>query len=295
MHTASVVFSRDGTRVLTCFTNTDHFAVWSVPDGQLVAVNRGDPDGVCYFSADVGVPGSASDGLVGFGSNLTDVLAVDLWDVSPSVKGPSQARLRGRFILPPEEVPEDEDPVCIICLAFSPDGSKFVAGVGGVVFVCDVASLARLGAYTSPSDCVWAQAAWQPDGRHVRVSWHDRGDFNEGKRNECMCVWDFSSPEAPPVLTFNVGPDALLEGGFPPCGDATYVVMRRRRGPTRNGPVAFTLQERRAADRSILRLALVGFYSFDSGAFPQADRSPDGRALLLRPFESSPARVVLFE
>ena len=79
----SVVFSRDSTRVLTLFGEFNHFAVWSVPDGQLLVVNRGDPGGH-YRCADFGVPGSASDGLVGFGSYDG---SIHLWEGLPTMVG----------------------------------------------------------------------------------------------------------------------------------------------------------------------------------------------------------------
>ena len=85
-------FSRDGTRVLTLFNATNHFSVWSVPDGQLLAVNRGEFDGGCEYScAAIGVPGSASDGLVAFGSQPA---TLDLWDVSPRPEGGASLRAR---------------------------------------------------------------------------------------------------------------------------------------------------------------------------------------------------------
>ena len=40
----NVTFSHDGTRVLTLFEDKNHFSLWSVPEGQLLAVHRGDPE-----------------------------------------------------------------------------------------------------------------------------------------------------------------------------------------------------------------------------------------------------------
>ena len=146
-----MAFSRDSTRVVTVLKGSDHFAVWGVPGGQLLAVNRGDPaDDIYALNADIGVPGSASDGLVGLGADIA--LAVDLWDVSPSPEGGVvRPRLRSRVVLAPggDDV---EDPGFTYGFKFSPDGSKFVVSFRGTVHVCDVASLARLGSYTSPSD-----------------------------------------------------------------------------------------------------------------------------------------------
>ena len=106
-----------------------------------------------------------------------------------------------------------------------------------------------------------------------------------------MCVWDFSRPEAPSVLTFES--DAFLEGGFPPI-DAAYFVRRMLGGRSPTDPFTFVMEERRAADGSVPRSAFVGSDRGSHGGFPQVERSPDDRALLLRPFDGAPARVVMF-
>ena len=263
----SVAFSRDSTRVLTLFRLSDHFAVWSVPDGQLIFVNRGDPFGYCYECADFGVPGSASRGLIGFGS--FDDAAVDLWDVSPPPGGGGiQPHLRRRVDLESDEGAYTE------YLAYSPDGSKFAASFGSVVFVYDVASLTRLGVYSSPS--IWPGSTWAPDGWRVLVSWE-----------QSACVWDFSRPEAPSVVTIDVGPDSCFQCWSP--SGASYFVTRQLKRPTRSGPATYVLEERKVAEGSLVRAVSLG---------PDNDflrMSPDALALLIDSSGSVPARIVVFE
>ena len=254
-----VVFSRDSTRVLTLIGATNHFAIWSVPDGQLLAVNSGDINGIRYSRADFGVPGSASDGLVGFGS---DDGIIHLWDVSPPPEG---GGLRSRVDLAP-----GEDSL-IISLSFSPDGSKFAAAGRGIAYVYDVASLTRLGAYDSPSRRTWA--AWAPGG-NVLVAWDKRA-----------CVWDFSRPEAPYVVTANVGPGGNVRSWSP--SGASYFVVRKL---VKNG---FALEERRSADGSLVRAVNVGRAG---KKFPRVRMSPDAHAVLVDRYEGVPAlHVFLFE
>ena len=68
-----------------------------------LAVNPGDPraGGRDYAFIDFGVPGSSSDGLVGFKSCGGNV---DLWDESLLPEGgPSRPRLRSRMDLAPND------------------------------------------------------------------------------------------------------------------------------------------------------------------------------------------------
>ena len=257
----SVAFSRDSARVLTHFNLSDHFAVWSVPDGQLLAVNPGDPTSDGYECADFGVPGSASDGLIGFGSYYADV---ELWDVSPTAGG-GLCRLRSFLDLGPGEIVHGEVNGDYINVAFSPDGSKFVARFRATAYVYDVASLTRLATYTSPSK--QTRAAWAPDGRHVLVTWE-----------EGACVWDFSRPESPSVVTIDVGPDAHLNSWSP--SGASYFVIRKSERRTRNAPATYALEERRAADGSLLRAVSLG----SSEYFPYVRLSPDAHALVIDSF-----------
>ena len=276
----SVAFSRDSTHVLTHFHMSKHFAVWSVPDGQLLAVNRGDPGNGLASCADIGVPGSASDGLVGLGG----FGAIDLFDVSPPPegRGPSRPRLRGHVDLAP-----GGDDACAASFAISPNGSKFASAHDGVVHVYDVASLTRLAAYTSPSD--HAMAAWAPDGRHVLVSW-----------GKSACLWDFSRPEAPSVVTADVGPCARLHSWSP--SGASYFAFHTLEGPSHIGRTPYALDERRAVDGSLVRTITLKPVK----GYPYVRMSPDARALALYPSPDvtgafpfsavvdGPARIVVF-
>ena len=264
----TVTFSRDSTRALTLFRYSDHFAVWSVPDGQLLAVNRGDPNGFGYDCADFGVPGSASDGLVGLCSRNS---TADLWDVSPPPEGgPSWPRLRSRVDLAPGENGRYSGS----SFAFSKTGSEFVAACLRATYVYDVASLTRLGAYTSPSSFL-SGAAWAPDGRHVLVSW-----------DASACVWDFSRPGAPPVVSADVGPESRFHS-WSPRGDSYFISQENDGGMYL--PYC-ELEERRAANGSLVRAVTQGPWS---GCAPSI--SPDSHALLVFPFWGNPARIVVFD
>ena len=270
----SVTFSRDSTRVLTFIEESDHFAVWSVPDGQLLAVNRGGPNGNSYDRADWGVPGSASDGLIGFVS--WEGAAVDLWDVSPPTDGgASRPRLRSRVDLPPGQNPSSVD-----TFEFSGDGSKFTAVHSGVVYFYDVASLTRLGVYNPPSEA-WLQAAWVPGGQRVLVSW-----------KLGACVWDFSRAEAPSLVTVNVGPQTDFNSWSP--SGASYFVTRQSEGDAPNGPPTYALEERRAADGSLVRAVSVGPCGCPLNSFHYF-MSPDSHALALHLRKCSTIRIVVFD
>ena len=277
----SVAFSRDSMRVLTLFRSTDHFAIWGVLDGQLLALNRGKIQCRDYVRADFGVPGSASDGLIGFGSGRS---AIDLWDVSqPSPGAHHQPRLRSHVGLCESIDVGFYAPAADF--AFSPNGSKFVAAhLGAAIYVYDVASLTRLGAYTSPCHWELARAAWTPNGQHVLVSWETS-----------VCVWDFSLSQAPPTLTTCDVADACGSAHFSLCGwspgGATYFLVRVSEvvGPS------YVMEERRASDGAMLRTVNLGATNSGRGYFPYVFRSPDARALLLFPFQGAPARVVVFD
>ena len=274
-----VAFSGDSARVLTHIFGSNHFAVWSVPDGQLLAVNRGANGGDCYQGADFGVPGSASDGLVGFGSSNG---SIHLWDVSPPTEGrASRPRLRSRV----NRAHGEESGSYIKnpgSFKFSPDGSKFAATYGGIAYVYDVASLTRLGAYTTPSNL--SRASWVPNGSHALVSW-----------DKSACVWDFSRPEAPFIVTADAGPGAHFRGWSP--SGASYFAVRQLKGLSRSrDPLQRTLalEERGAADGSIIRDVILG--PGGVGIFPRVCISPDARALVLHHLSGIPApRVIVFD
>ena len=265
----NTAFSRDSTRVATLFNSTNHFAVWSMLDGRLLAVNRGDIGGGSYMCATFGVPGSASDGLIGFAS--TDGF-IDLWDVSlPRKRGPSRPRLRSRVDVGPGVRASFSND-----FSFSPDGSKFAAGLSNVAYVYDVASLTLIGAYTSPSK--WAAAMWAPDGLRVVVS---------GPKS--VCLWDFSRPEAPPIVEVCPGKSGIEK--WSPNG-ASYIRIIKMAGRAPNGPATLMLEERKTADGSPLRAINLGP---DDGSFLGVCISPDSHALALFYLRSLSARVVVFD
>ena len=274
---ACAVFSRDSTRVLTLRDQSDHFAVWSVPDGQLIAVNRGAPGGDSYLCADFGVPGSASEGLVGFGSATT--ADVDLWDVPPqSARGQdSRPRLRNRVSLVPAD--DVSDGAFGSSFKFSPDGSKFAASFYGTAYVYDVASLARLGVYDPmPADAV---VAWTPSGQHVLVSWHP---------HDGACVWDLSLQEAPSVDQIpDLGPDMRF-CCWAPSGVSCFLAQGDW---GEDGSATYALEERRVADGSFLRAADLG----PLPGFPsKVIMSPDAQAALICHWiEDVPPRVVVLD
>ena len=225
-----VTFSRDGARAATHFVGVEHFAVWSVPDGRLLVALPGEPEGDWFRHSDFGVPGSASDGLLGFAS---DDGIVSLWDVEtpPEGEGGSRPHQRSRWDLAPSSEFGNGGVYIAESFAFSPDGFKFVASfceasseACGVAYVYDVASLARLGVHSFTPQ-VRAHAAWAPDGRHVLLSGPNSA-----------YVWDFSRPEAPPIATIDIGADSVFQCWSP--SGASYIVSRKLKGRSRKGTVA---------------------------------------------------------
>ena len=284
-----ILFSRDGSRLLTHYSM---FAVWSVPDGRLIAsAAAADIDAGFFRNADFGVPGSASDGLIGLGA-AKDNSAAELWDISESpTLPPPQAgrgglppirpRLRSRVALQPA-VP-GEGFFAPASLQFSPDGSKFAVAWRGVASVYDVASLARLGSYTSR----WEQetVVWVPGGEHVQYSSRTRSTAS-------VCLWDFSRPEAPPVVTVDVGRDEEFQGWL--LGGASYLISRELavcRVP--DGPKTFAVEERRVADGSVVRSVIIQSRAGTHG-FIDVCLSPDLRALLVFPCPGFPPRILVF-
>ena len=255
--------------MLTLFDDSNSFAVWNVPDGQLMAFNHGAPIGITYLCTDFGVPGSASDGLVGLGA--VQIGAVYLWDASPPPEGcrnlgppegPSRPRLRSRVDLEPFPA------WYTASFSFSSDGSKFATAVNGVAFVYDVASLTRLGAYTSPGPSLYPKAVWASDGRHVLVSWGDKS----------ACFWDSSRPnDLPSVVTIRASPGSHFHSWSP--SGASYFVFSLLKGQAPNGPTTRALEERRAADGSLVRAVNLG----PTGGFSRVSISPDAHALLVGP------------
>ena len=167
--------------------------------------------------------------------------------------------------------------------AFSPDGSKFAALLHcEVAFVYDVASLTRLAVYTSP--CAYSEASWTPDGLRLLVSW-----------DTSACVWDFSRPEAPSVVTAanDLDPDARIF--WSPSG-ASYFSTQEAEGQAPNGSI--TLEERRAIDGLLIRSVRIEPWC---SIFPYVRMSrslrvcPDSHALLVCPVGTGhDVRVVVF-
>ena len=280
-----IVFSRDGSQLLAQSDGSSVFSLWSVPDGQLIAATPIDNFNVdTYVSPDIGVPGSASDGLVGLGLCATGRKEVHLFDVSPPPEGePNLPRLKDEVVLGPVGGSD-----YVRSFAFSPDGNKFAAVCGdGTAYVYDVASLTRLGTYAMP----WqhALATWVPGSQHVLLSCQTTHGASER-----ACLWDFSRPEAPAVVTASVGPCEEFQG-WSPSGTA-YLVCREldvRRAP--NGPRTYAVELRRAVDGSVIRAVSLQSSGSDPKDSPYVFASPDSRALLVYPSRTVPARIVVFD
>ena len=178
---------------------------------------------------------------------------------------------------------------------FSPDGSKFVAAFCGDIYVYDVASLTRLAVYNASPDRD-AYAEWTPCG-HVLVAW----SRCEWQRLNPVCVWDFSRPEAPSVVTIDVGPDATFRD-WSPSGTSYFAARISEEARAPNGRTTFALEERRNSNNSIIRAVEVGMPpTMQLDGFPWVARSPDSHALLMLPhllhqslYRYSLARVVVF-
>ena len=158
-----------------------------------------------------------------------------------------------------------------------------------MAYVYDVASLTRLGTYTSPS-AWWARLAWVPSGQHVLVSWRAKlesyGQKASERWGENACLWDYRSPEAaaPPAITVDDAP-GLIFRGWSPGGSSYYVV----RSFLLHGSSAHAFEERRVADGSVVHSAGMRTES------EHTCLSPDARALLTRPSPGFPMRIVLFD
>ena len=277
----NVTFSHDGTRVLTLFEDKNHFSLWSVPEGQLLAVHRGDPDGLFYHCADLGVPGSASDGLIALGSHGVAGTVVDVWAIAPLGGEADRPRLLSHVDL----AHGLEDTVYIasnhqevLNLLFSPDGSKLAATASDcLACVLDVASLARLGVCTS---FLMPEVAWAPDGKHVLLSY-----FGE------TSSWEFGLPDLPPSVVVSADADRSYIGFS--RGGASYFVTRTLKGRTRHNPNMLVLEEKRAVDGSIVRTVDLGRVTGNHWEKPCVILSPDSHAALLCPPYGSTARIVV--
>ena len=278
----SFAFSRDNTRVLTLWEGTDAFAVWSVPDGGLLVAHpqetnahkRVDDDdyaSVMRFrgrqTIDVGVPGSASEGLVALAAPT-----LQLWDVSPPPPpcegGVMRARLRAKLDLRIGVSPAPSSSGHCLGTSFSPNGSKFCAVAFDVengfrACVYDVASLARLGEYIPG---IGINANWTPDGTRVLLSFSNYRTTRT-TRARSACLWDFSHPEVPNAnASIEVAPDATFNMWSP--DGASYFVQRKE---------AASVEERRTNDGSLIRYIVVP----SPPALHSAILSPDAHALVV--------------
>ena len=286
MHISSA-FSRDSTLLLTLVDGSNYFSVWSVPAGHSIAKNvdnSGHRHG--YQSADLGVdlPGSASAGLIGFGT--CTAASVHLWDIHYPPEGPAQLLYRDRVQLARHGGVRN--------FHFSPDGSKFAAACFSTAYLYDVESLTSLGRYdpfssprSSPRVHANLNISWAPSSRRVVVSWHDWV-----RDSERLCIWDFNRPEAPPVVDVSLDAETRLQGWTLDAAEnevATCFAIRTQRPTiqkTRSAPVVYALEERRFGDKlkSIIRTTnLHTGTSHDDvqNMRPDIILSPDSNALLL--------------
>ena len=123
---------------------------------------------------------------------------------------------------------------------------------------------------------MWAAVVWAPDGQHVVVCGPDS-----------VCLWDFSCPEAPPIVTVDDCPFAGIQRWSPDGTSYFRVGIGASQAP--NGPATLRMEERRAADGSLLRA-----FSLGPGDKPSpCCLSPDTHALVL--VRGVSARVVVFD
>ena len=288
--TVWMVFSGDGTRLLTFRRGSDHFAIWSVPDGRRLAAHEGRSDGFSYTSMDFGAGGLV--GCVGYTQRSLVGARVDLWDVSHQ-----PPRIVNSMDLP------DRPGNWSLRLSFSQDGSKLITsskrlnyGRLDPVNVYDVASLTLLGS------CADAIAMWTPDQR-VLLMW----DSTHNGDPPCLSrLWDFRTESTADANTAVVTADTPAPSSsgmsrwkfhsWSPSG-ASYFVHRVEGGmQALVVPSTFALEERRTADGSLVRT--VTFRELSTrfeGRYPRVVVSPDARALLLLPFKDIFARVIVFD
>ena len=263
-----IAFSRDSGHVLTCFRWSTQFAVWSVPDGRLVAIHRGQaggPPGGGYTAIDF-----ASTGLIALAATTLTGVAVDLWTVDLLAGGgdPTEPIHHHQIILDGygELDVVDEGSPAPRTLAFSPDGSKFAFAFSDDAYVFDVASHAQLGTYRTHSPGL-ASTSWSPDGSRVLVAWDRR-----------VCIWDFNAPGPSAIITADFGPDlSVIQWSPTTCytgrkvGDDTWV------------------EKWRLSDRSLVLSLNAGP---NTSYMPYMHVSPDESAIIIHAHDS--ARVFRF-
>ena len=94
----------------------------------------------------------------------------------------------------------------------------------------------------------------------------------------------------PPVITAAIGPDEELEGWSP--GGASYFVTKQSENPYPGELPLFALEERRAADGSLVRAVGLG----SDRQTPFIHLAPDERALVVESLSMDvPSTLLVFE
>ena len=104
-------------------------------------------------------------------------------------------------------------------------------------------------------------------------------------------AWDFDRPEATSIATFDFEPSSDFYGWLP-TGES-YRVLVDLEGRTQHGPTTLALEERRAADGSLVRAVNLGAIVRDND-YPNVELSPDSNAVLLHPSNGAPPRIIVF-
>ena len=272
-----LAFSRDSAHVVTLIKNDHYFVVWSVLDGRMVADNELVPAAELghpvYGCPDFGVPGSASDGLIGFGSMKPGAF-VDLWTTTP-MRRRCRVDLNGRTRTK--------------SFAFSKDGSSFAAAYDYVVGLYDVASLTRLGTFNVPNR--WNHRAdiklsWLPSGL-LMLCMRQSCTYNGG--NGGVCMWDVACSSPEPKVTW-YGPDDMDFKGWSSSGTSYF----KSRADCTKHPIVMVLEERRADNRTLVRRSVqVPSIEWRSRLDDPIVMAPDERALLTVTAFGQ-ARVIVF-
>ena len=285
------------TRLLVLDSTNDTFAMWSVPDGRLLAVRKENhTDNRCFHrSIALGVPDTVSKDIVLFGGVHSAGAVICVWDVSTS---PPKKLHHLTLSLLLNELIETQPS----SLSFSPDGSKFVTEYSGDIFVIDVVTLSTIGMYRTPSFV--AKAVWMPsDQNKLMVSWGNNSTMelllktcNEPTR----CIWDWRGLEAPPIITVN--PGGAFFHTWSPNGTTYYVI----RGVVHTladmtsclfdtlQPVV--LEERRVTDDSLVRVVNLEANIHLRRLDFKLSISPDMHALIWSVYTLNPSvRVLVME
>lgn len=297
----SPVFSSDGSKVASAFEKGDQFAVWSVPDGRSV------PDGLppiffqpCTPDADgvgaenmaklsFGVPGSASNGLMGFASG--DFMSVNLQGIEGNNTAVQRINI-GPF------PPECDGSHFATDFSFSPtNGNYFVVAFSHLdeakycrdVMVFDVKTRACI-SIIRPPHSKSKKATWTPDGLRVLVSW--KGPTNTALKStqHCMYLWDFTNNEMGVTARVTISSrDRFI--GWSPTG-ASYFVLEKANNEV---PTTFSVVELATSDNHFV---FAGHFLWTltppHRLFPEVSLSPNARTVALPPCPGFPARIMTF-